>query len=62
MPTLRTRDRASLPDRAFAAAYAAEPTNAQILWDRALLLQQHADRGRFEGLLHLEEVAQPVVH
>jgi tetratricopeptide (TPR) repeat protein len=29
-----------LADRAYAEAFAAEPTNAQILWDRALLLQQ----------------------
>jgi tetratricopeptide (TPR) repeat protein len=29
-----------LADRAFAAAYAAEPTNAQILWDRAQNLRQ----------------------
>src|SRR5262249_25324831 len=30
-----------LADRAYAAAYQAEPTNAQILWDRAEHLQQH---------------------
>jgi tetratricopeptide (TPR) repeat protein len=29
-----------LADRAYAEAFDAEPTNAQILWDRAMLLQQ----------------------
>ena len=29
-----------LADRAYAAAFQAEPTNAQILWDRARNLQQ----------------------
>ena len=29
-----------LADKAYAAAFVAEPTNAQILWDRAQSLQQ----------------------
>src|SRR5262249_18289595 len=38
-----------LADRAYAAAFAAEPTNAQLLWDRAEGLRQagrHVEAGR----------------
>ncbi len=38
--TLRGRGESVLADRAYAQAFTAEPTNAQILWDRALYLQQ----------------------
>jgi tetratricopeptide (TPR) repeat protein len=38
--TLSRQGDLELADRAFAAAYAAEPTNAQILWDRAQNLRQ----------------------
>jgi tetratricopeptide (TPR) repeat protein len=41
---LRPNGNVDLVDRAFAAAFAAEPTNAQILWDRAQHLMQ-AGRG-----------------
>jgi tetratricopeptide (TPR) repeat protein len=37
---LREQGDNQLADRAFALAFAAEPTNAQILWERAELLQQ----------------------
>jgi len=37
--TLRADGELELADRAYAAAYEAEPTNAQILWDHADLLQ-----------------------
>jgi tetratricopeptide (TPR) repeat protein len=38
--TLSSQSEAELADRAFAAAFAAEPTDAQILWDRAQGLRQ----------------------
>jgi cytochrome c-type biogenesis protein CcmH/NrfG len=38
--TLRQQGDFLLADRAYATAYEIEPTNAQILWDRAQLLQQ----------------------
>src|SRR5262249_54520175 len=38
--TLRKDERVDLADRAFATAFQAEPTNAQILWERAQYLQQ----------------------
>jgi ferric-dicitrate binding protein FerR (iron transport regulator) len=38
--TLGHRGELDLADRAYAAAFAAEPTNAQILWDRAANLRQ----------------------
>jgi tetratricopeptide (TPR) repeat protein len=43
--TMSQQEEYELADRAYAEAYEAEPTNAQILWDRATLLQQ---RGRNE--------------
>ncbi len=38
--SLRQEGDLALADRAYAAAYEAEPTNAQILWDRAQNLEQ----------------------
>jgi Tfp pilus assembly protein PilF len=38
--TLRRQGDLDLADRAFSAAFAAEPTNAQLLWDRAQNLRQ----------------------
>ena len=38
--TLQTENSPMLADRAFVQAYEAEPTNAQILWDRAANLMQ----------------------
>jgi tetratricopeptide (TPR) repeat protein len=38
--TLREEGSYLLADRAFVQAFAAEPTNAQILWERAMTLQQ----------------------
>jgi tetratricopeptide (TPR) repeat protein len=38
--TLGKRGEPDLADRAYAAAFEAEPTNAQILWDRASNLRQ----------------------
>ncbi len=43
--TLNREGEYSLSDRAYAAAFGAEPTNAQILWDRAQNLRQ---AGRFD--------------
>ena len=43
--TLRQQGEFDLADRAYATAYEIEPTNAQILWDRAQALQQ---TGRFD--------------
>lgn len=46
---LQTEGAFDLADRAYATAYDAEPTNAQILWDHAQMLQQvgrPADAGR----------------
>jgi tetratricopeptide (TPR) repeat protein len=45
-----------LADRAFAAAYAAEPTNAQILWDRAQNLRQTGKQ--VEALQLFRQIAQ----
>jgi cytochrome c-type biogenesis protein CcmH/NrfG len=41
---LRENGDVTLADRAYALAFEAEPTNAQILWDRAQLLAQ-SNRG-----------------
>ena len=41
--TLRQQGHIELADRAYASAFEAEPTNAQILWDRARAL---LDSGR----------------
>jgi Flp pilus assembly protein TadD len=38
--SLRGDADSDLADRAYATAFQAEPTNAQILWDRAQNLQQ----------------------
>ncbi|HMF13029.1 MAG TPA: hypothetical protein VKE94_12015, partial [Gemmataceae bacterium] len=38
--TLGRRGELDLADRAYGAAFEAEPTNAQILWDRATNLRQ----------------------
>jgi cytochrome c-type biogenesis protein CcmH/NrfG len=38
--TLGQKGELDLADRAYAAAFEAEPTNAQILWDRAQNLRQ----------------------
>ena len=38
---MRQQGRVDLADRAYAAAFDAEPTNAQILWDRAELLREN---------------------
>jgi tetratricopeptide (TPR) repeat protein len=38
--TLNRQGEPGLADRAYAAAFEAEPTNAQILWDRAAALKQ----------------------
>jgi len=38
--TLGRQGDAELADRAYTAAFEAEPTNAQILWDRAVALRQ----------------------
>jgi ferric-dicitrate binding protein FerR (iron transport regulator) len=42
-----------LADRAFAAAFAAEPTDAQILWDRAQNLRQAGKRPEADKLVRL---------
>ncbi|MCG8402940.1 MAG: tetratricopeptide repeat protein [Firmicutes bacterium] len=47
---LRSQGDLVLADRAFATAFEVEPTNAQVLWDRAQLLQQS---GRFEEATQL---------
>jgi cytochrome c-type biogenesis protein CcmH/NrfG len=38
--TLRRQGNLDLADRAYTAAFAAEPTNAEILWDQAMNLKQ----------------------
>ena len=43
--TLKQQGEFELADRAYASAFEAERTNAQVLWDRAQLLQQ---LGRFD--------------
>ena len=48
--TLRDDDEFDLADRAYAAAFAAEPTNAEILWDHAQMLDQ---RGQSQRALQL---------
>ena len=40
-----------LADRCYEAAFAAEPTNAQILWDRAKLLERRSEIGRSRELM-----------
>jgi tetratricopeptide (TPR) repeat protein len=42
--TLGSDGEPELADRAYASAFQAEPTNAQILWDRAQLLEQAGRR------------------
>jgi Flp pilus assembly protein TadD len=42
--TMRQQGDVELADRAYAAAFAAEPTNAQTLWDRAQNLRQAGRR------------------
>jgi tetratricopeptide (TPR) repeat protein len=42
--SLRQRGDVELADRSYAAAFEAEPTNAQILWDRAQNLRQAGRR------------------
>jgi Flp pilus assembly protein TadD len=39
-----------LADRAYAAAFEAEPTNAQLLWDRAEALRRAGKRAEAEKL------------
>ncbi len=41
---LREQGHFTLADRAYASAFRAEPTNAQILWDRAQALQENGRR------------------
>ncbi len=41
----------ALADQCYEAAIAAEPTNAQILWDRAMLLERHSQTSRSRELL-----------
>ena len=48
--TLTAEGSYDLADRAYAAAFEAEPTNAQLLWDRAAQLQQPARRPRPQGV------------
>jgi Flp pilus assembly protein TadD len=38
--TLQKQGELTLADQAFASAFVAEPTNAQLLWDRARNLRQ----------------------
>jgi Tfp pilus assembly protein PilF len=40
-----------LADRCYDAAFAAEPTNAQILWDRAKLLERRGEIARSRELM-----------
>ncbi len=40
-----------LADRCYEAAFAAEPTNAQILWDRAKLLERRGEIARSRALM-----------
>ncbi|MBI3407439.1 MAG: FecR domain-containing protein [Planctomycetes bacterium] len=41
-----------LADRAYQAAFEAEPTNAQLLWDRASLLRRNPQPAYFQALAH----------
>ena len=49
--TLQQRGDVELADKALAAAFAAEPTNAQTLWDRAQLLRHCGRSAEARGLL-----------
>jgi tetratricopeptide (TPR) repeat protein len=49
--TLRDDGQFDLADRAYAAAFEAEATNAQLLWDRIQLLEQAGRRGEATKLL-----------
>src|SRR5262249_57055501 len=73
--TLERKGDLDLADRAYRAAYDAEPTNAQILWDRAqnlrrlgktveasALFRQIAEgtwQPRFQGLVHQAKAQSP---
>ena len=48
---LRQNGMVDLAERAYANAFEAEPTNAQILWDHAQLLKQHGKREESRELL-----------
>jgi tetratricopeptide (TPR) repeat protein len=49
--TLGQKGELDLADRAYAAAFEAEPTNAQILWDRAQNLRQAGQSAEANRLL-----------
>src|SRR5262249_51358925 len=49
--TLAKEGNLDLADRAYTAAFEAEPTNAQILWDRAQLLRQAGKHGPAKELV-----------
>ena len=49
--TLRQQAQFDLADRALASAFEAEPTNAQILWDRAQVLLQSGRTAKARRLL-----------
>jgi hypothetical protein len=49
--TLRRQGELTLADQAFASAFGAEPTNAQLLWDRAQNLKQAGRRAEANKLL-----------
>ena len=51
--TLRNDGELEMADRAYASAFQAEPTNAQILWDHAQLLER-AGRGNEARTLYLQ--------
>ena len=44
--SMREGDQIEMADRAYAAAFKAEPTNAEILWDHACMLDQNGQRSR----------------
>src|SRR5262249_16934471 len=48
--TMQRQGELTLADQAFAAAFAAEPTNAQLLWDRAQNLRQTGRRDQADKL------------
>ncbi len=48
--TLSSSGDADLADRAFTAAFETEPTNAQILWERAQSLHQAGNRAEAQKL------------
>ncbi len=50
--TLQRQGELTLADQAFASAFAAEPTNAQLLWDRAQNLRQTGRLSEGNKLLH----------